>query len=89
MDRDGTLYLGPCDLVADHPEPEMAKNPCVWHFSQEAQIAAAYANAAGYRVGFYRYPDKPIYRNDIGGHFLRRRPIRKDGWPKLTRKKKT
>ena len=62
-------------------------NPDPWMFRQEAQIAAAYANSAGYKVTFCNHGHPPIVCNNIGGYYLKPRKLKKDGWPRAIPRK--
>lgn len=57
-----------------------------WHFSTDAQIGAAYANKAGYKVIFARAGEKPIEISRVGGRYFKMRRLKKNGWPVAFRK---
>ena len=85
VNSDGSLALHVCDLNPEHrgvPEAELQD----FHFSSEAQIAAAYANRAGYRVCFVRAGSKAVEASHVGGRYLPRRKLKKNWWPMAIRK---
>lgn len=57
-----------------------------WHFSSNAQIGAAYANMAGYKVMFVRAGEPPVEMSRIGGRYFKTRRLKKNGWPVALRK---
>jgi hypothetical protein len=83
VQRDGHLCLHVCDLLPEH-KGVAVPSLRAGHFSVDAEIAASYANRAGYKISFVRPGQLITLEPPV--LFLSPRRLRKDGWPVLRRR---
>lgn len=81
VEPDGRLTIYECDLRSWEDRQVPTDQLEYFHFTVEAQIAAAYANMAGYKVSFVRPQEKPVVMPCIGSHYFSPRKVKKNGWP--------